>query len=61
MYEKIRHPETNRMTSVLNGTRFMYIDPLPEGHHLPRSKIEVPKLYLRWPKMPNFPLRTTEV
>ena len=37
MYEKIRHQETNRMTSVLNGTRFMYIDPLPEGHHLPRN------------------------
>ena len=37
MYEKIRHPETNRMTSVLNGTRFMYIEPLPNGENLPRN------------------------
>lgn len=24
------------MTSILNGTRFMYIEPLPDGKHLPR-------------------------
>ena len=36
LYEKIRHPETNRMTSVLNGTRFFYTDPLEEGKYLPR-------------------------
>ncbi|XP_062586979.1 uncharacterized protein LOC134248578 [Saccostrea cucullata] len=36
LYEKIRHPETNRMTSILNGTRFMYIEPLPDGKYLPR-------------------------
>ena len=38
LYEKIRHPETNRMTSVLNGTRFFYTDPLEEGKCLPRNK-----------------------
>ncbi|KAK3107169.1 hypothetical protein FSP39_008435 [Pinctada imbricata] len=36
LYEKIRHPVTNKMTSVLNGNRFMYIEPLPEGRSLPR-------------------------
>jgi hypothetical protein len=36
IYEKIRHPVTNRMTSVLNGNRFMYIEPLPDEKHLPR-------------------------
>ena len=28
LYEKIRHPDTKRMTSILNGTRFIYIEPL---------------------------------
>ncbi|XP_062583223.1 uncharacterized protein LOC134244991 [Saccostrea cucullata] len=37
LYEKIRHPETNRMTSILNGTRFMFIEPLPDGKSLPRT------------------------
>ena len=39
MYEIICHPETNRMTSlsVLNGTRFMYIEPLPNGENSPRN------------------------
>ena len=36
LYEKIRHPETNRMTSVLNGTRFFYTDPMEEGKYMPR-------------------------
>ena len=36
LYEKIRHPDTKRMTSILNGTRFMYVEPLPEGKYLPR-------------------------
>lgn len=36
LYEKIRHPITNKMTSVLNGNRFLYIEPLKEGKHLPR-------------------------
>ena len=36
MYEKIRDPETKRMTSILNGTRFLFIEPLPDGKSLPR-------------------------
>ena len=36
MYEKIRDPETKRMTSVLNGTRFLFIEPLPDGKSLPK-------------------------
>ena len=36
MFEKIRHPITNKMTSVLNGNRFMYIEPLGDGQSLPR-------------------------
>ena len=36
IYEKIRHPVTNKMTSVLNGNRFLYIEPLPGDKHLPR-------------------------
>ena len=35
-YENIRHPVTKKMTSVLNGNRFIYIKPLPEGKFLPR-------------------------
>ena len=37
MFEKSRHPVTRKMTSVLNGTRFMYIQPLEEGKTLPRN------------------------
>ncbi|KAK3085498.1 hypothetical protein FSP39_004247 [Pinctada imbricata] len=37
IYEKIRHPVTKRMTSVLNGTRFFYMNPLEEGKYLPRE------------------------
>lgn len=36
MYEKNRHPTTNRMTSILNGTRFLYIKPFPNEKHPPR-------------------------
>ena len=36
MYEKIRDPETKRMASILNGTRFLFIEPLPDGKSLPR-------------------------
>lgn len=36
IHEKIRHPITNKMTSVLNGNRFLYIEPLNEGKYLPR-------------------------
>lgn len=36
LYEKIRHPETKRMTSILNGTRFMFVEPLADGKYLPR-------------------------
>lgn len=31
MNEQIRHPKTNRMKSILNGTSIMYIDPLLDG------------------------------
>lgn len=31
MNEKIRHPRTNWMKSILNGTSIMYIDPLLNG------------------------------
>lgn len=31
MNEKIPHPKTNRMKSILNGTSIMYIDPLLDG------------------------------
>lgn len=32
----IRHPETNRMTRILNVTRFLYIEPLSDQRVLPR-------------------------
>ena len=35
-YEKIRNPTTKRMTSVLNGNRFIYIAPLDDNVSLPR-------------------------
>lgn len=40
IYEKIRHPVTNKMTSVLNGNRFMYIEPLSDGKHLPSAGLK---------------------
>lgn len=36
-YEKIRNPETKKMTSVLNGNRFLYIEPIPSNTYLPRN------------------------
>ena len=36
-YENIRHPETRKMTGVLNGNRFIYIKPMEEGRSLPRT------------------------
>ena len=36
LYEKIRNPVTKKMTSVLNGNRFVYIAPLSMGSFLPR-------------------------
>ena len=35
-FENIRNPVTGKMTSVLNGNRFVYIVPLPDGTSLPR-------------------------
>ena len=35
-YEKIRDPTTNKMTNVLNGNRFLYIQPLGQNKTLPR-------------------------
>lgn len=36
-YEKIRHPVTRKMTSILNGNRFIYVKALDEGVFLPRT------------------------
>lgn len=36
-YENIRHPTTHKMTSILNGNRFVYAKPLQNGQSLPRS------------------------
>lgn len=36
LYKRIRHPVTNKMTNILNSTRFMYIEPLPAGESLPK-------------------------
>ena len=36
-YEHIRHPESKKMTGILNGNRFIYVSPLPDGKFLPRS------------------------
>lgn len=36
LYENIRHPVTNKMTSILNGNRFVYVEPLENGKVLPR-------------------------
>ena len=35
--EKIRHPETHKMTGIPNGNRFTYAKALPQGTFLPRS------------------------
>ena len=36
-YEKIRDPETRKMTGILNGNRFVYIRQLEEGKFMPRT------------------------
>ncbi|KAK3082645.1 hypothetical protein FSP39_001246 [Pinctada imbricata] len=36
-YEKIRNPTTRKMTEILNGNRFVYMEPLAEGSFLPRT------------------------
>ena len=36
-YENIRHPITRKMTGILNGNRFVYAKPLPDGKYLPRT------------------------
>lgn len=36
-YDKIRHPETHKMTGILNGNRFIYVKALSEGTFLPRT------------------------
>ena len=36
-YEKIRDPETRKMTGILNGNRFMYVKQFEEGKFLPRT------------------------
>ena len=35
--KKIRNPVTRKMTSILNGNRFIYAKPLPEDKPLPRN------------------------
>ena len=36
-YEKIRNPNTRRMTEILNGNRFVYMEPLANKKFLPRT------------------------
>ena len=36
-YENIRHPITRKMTGILNGNRFAYAKPIPDGGYLPRT------------------------
>lgn len=36
-YKNIRHPVTHKMTSVLNGNRFLYIAPLANDRSLRRN------------------------
>lgn len=36
-YEKIRHPVMRKMTSILNGNRFIYVKALDEGVFLSRT------------------------
>lgn len=54
LYDKIRHPVTNKMTSIINGTRFKYFEPLPYGESLPKfntcAGIRCKILHLRQPK-----------
>ena len=36
-YENIRHPVTRKMTGILNGNRFAYAKPFPDGGYIPRT------------------------
>lgn len=36
-YENIIHPETRKMTGILNGNRFIYVSALPDSKFLPRQ------------------------
>ena len=36
-YEKIRNPATRKMTDILNGNRFVYMQPMEEDKFLPRT------------------------
>lgn len=36
-YEKIRNPMTKKMTGVLNGNRYIYLEPFPDNKFLPRT------------------------
>lgn len=36
-YEKIRNPNTFKMTEILNGNRFVYMKPMENGKFLPKS------------------------
>lgn len=38
-YEKIRNPNTFKMTEILNGNRFVYMKPMEQGKFLPKNKI----------------------
>nr|XP_011438753.2 uncharacterized protein LOC105336225 [Crassostrea gigas] len=62
LYEKIRHPETNRMTSILNGTRFLYIEPLSDQRVLPRlhtcAGLQCKIFHFGQPKKASNPLCT---
>ena len=59
MYEKIRDPETKRMTSILNGKRFLFIEPLPDGKSLPRfnycAGVQCKNFHFRQPKRNRKP------
>lgn len=37
-YEKLEILKQKKMTSVLNGNRFLYIEPIPPNTHLPRNE-----------------------
>ena len=38
-FEKIRNPTTRKMTEILNGNRFAYMEPFTDGKFLPRTSL----------------------
>lgn len=46
LYEKIRYPEIGRMTSILNGTRFMFVEPSTDGKYLPIVQVFNAKFFI---------------